>query len=165
MVRASRMPTIAARCAVLCAAGLLCGAAGQGASPREQVEARRTINPNVVVDVITGERLTGSIERTTETDFYLADKSGLDRVLVPYFAVRQLTDPATGERIPFDPPAEAPAKSAPPDRPPDARPAAPAETALPPIAEGRSPLVVWIAGGAVAVGLLAWVVVSRFKRP
>ena len=163
MLCAIRTPSVPARCALLLAAGLICAAASQSASPREQLEARRKINPNVVVDVITGERLTGSIERTTETDFYLADKSGLDRVLVPFFAVRQLTDPETGERIPFDPPAEAPAKSAPPDRPSDSNPAAAAETA-PRIAEGRSPLVVWLAGGAVIVGLLAWVVVSRFKR-
>ena len=74
-------------------------------------------------------------------------------------------DPETGERIPFDPPSEPPEKSAPPDRPPAADPAAVPATAPAQTVEGaRSPIVVWIAGGAVAAGLLLWVIVSRFKR-
>jgi hypothetical protein len=75
--------------------------------------------------------------------------------------VRELTDPETGERIPFDAPSEPPAKSAPPDRPTDAA----AQPAAPQVAPAEGPaLIVWIAGGAVLAGLMIWVVATRFKR-
>ena len=78
------------------------------ATPQEQVEARRQINPRVIVHVITGETLKGSIERAMKDEFYLADEGGLDRILVPYFAVKELIDPDSGERIPLDAPKEPP---------------------------------------------------------
>lgn len=105
-------------------------------------------NPHVTIDVISGEQLTGTIERTMESEFYLVDKSGIDRILVPYTAVRALIDPKTGERTTLDLPP-----------PPAPRPAA----AAPPMAAERS-TVLWIVGGAVGAGLLLWVVASRLKR-
>ena len=142
-------------------AACVCAAAPLRAqTPRDQMEARRTTNPQVTVDVITGERLTGTIERTTDTDFYLASESGIERILVPYFAVRTLTDPATGERIPFDPPTGPPEKSAPPDRP-----AAPSvgETLPPAQASSGVPLMLWVAGAALGGALILWIVTSRSK--
>jgi hypothetical protein len=161
-IRVGRVAPGSARWAIALAACLCAAAPLRAQTPREQVEARRTTNPQVVVDVITGERLTGAIERTTDTDFYLADESGLDRILVPYFAVRALTDPDTGERIPFDPPAGPPEKSAPPDRPP-----APATTEerLPPGQESSGvPVALWVAGAAIGGALILWVAMSRSKR-
>ncbi|MCC7417384.1 MAG: hypothetical protein IT176_09610 [Acidobacteria bacterium] len=98
---------------------LLAAASASAATPQEQVEARRRSNPNVIVDVVTGERLRGTIERTMAGEFYLADQSGLDRILVPYFAVKALVDPDSGAPIPFDaPPQSAPREAA--GRPPEA---------------------------------------------
>src|SRR6185503_14025647 len=66
---------------------LCCASAAAAATPQEQVEARRKTNPKVIVHVISGETLKGSIERAMKDEFYLADEGGLDRILVPYFAV------------------------------------------------------------------------------
>lgn len=147
--RSYRASAVFARCTVVVAALLACAATGAvAATPREQVEARRMTNPHVTVDVISGEQLTGTIERTMENEFYLVDKSGIDRILVPYTAVRALIDPKTGERTTLDLPP-----------PPAPRPAA----APPPMTAERSTML-WIVGGAVGAGLLLWVVASRLKR-
>ena len=144
---------------------LLAAVRVSAATPQEQVEARRKANPKVIVHVITGEILTGSIERTAKDDFYLAHESGIDRVLVPYFAVTKLIDPATGEKIPFDTPEEPvspPAQTAyPAPASAPATPGATARQASPQLVASRMPMMWLFAIGAIG---LIWFMVSRSRK-
>ena len=137
---------------------LCCASAAAAATPQEQVEARRKTNPKVIVHVISGETLKGSIERAMKDEFYLADEGGLDRILVPYFAVKELVDPDTGERIPLDAPKEPPPSSS----AAAAAAAREAPTAPPQLIGSRMPLVWLFAIGGI--GAMWWYFASRSKK-